>query len=152
MIDTMFSADALKSLAAPYFECVPEQTVQPGAAWARMGKLPNGAIGEFTVETTFRYAGRTGGLDRIEVQQHLILQAPRGGARLPFAVKSAVVGAGMGERLFDSTRGRLAAADALQTFAGTVNVEVGGIASPVGVTQTQVLRIRTSDRPLLAPK
>lgn len=144
LFKTMFSRDALKSLAEPFFEGLPKGPVRPGAVWRHQGKLPVG-LGDYAVDTQLRYTGRSEGLDKVDVRQRLAFRLHQGRPMQTMAMSD---GAGTGERVFDAATGRLVAAELQQTFAGTATVETGGKEFPVGLTSTRMQRIRTSDRPL----
>jgi hypothetical protein len=152
LVVAMFSRDALKTLAASFFECLPEQPVRPDYIWGWRGRTSMGLLGDFELVSRFRYAGRAKELDKIQVRRRLAFRPQKDSAELLFQIKKAALsdGTGTGDILFDRVRGRLASADIQQHLAGTLTGDVAGNETSVVISHTQVQRIRTSDRPLLS--
>jgi hypothetical protein len=148
LLEKFTSYEALKSMAGPSLDPIPNRAVRVGETWTRAGALDLRPIATYRQEMVYRYEGRTDALDKISVKSKLAYESPKKGDRLPFTVKRADLKStnGEGEVLFDRTKGRIASSTMKMNLKGDMLIVVGGMETTVTLDHTRTTTTRTSDQ------
>ena len=157
LLESILSEDALKQMADPSFQVVPNSEAEKDKTWKYNSKLNLGPIGSYDTTYDYKYVGKdekNKDLDKIAVTTTLKYSAPGSetpGAGLPFKIKSASLEGknGTGTVLFDAKAGRIDTSDMNLTLEGKLDIEIGGMATTVELKQTQKTTVKCSDAPQL---
>lgn len=152
LLKKILSEDAVKQMADPTFGIVPSDPVAKGGTWKREGKLNLGPIGSYKTNETFTLEGTEKEMAKIKVDTNLTYEPPtEGGEGLPFKIKEAKLTSKnpKGSAQFDTVKGRLDSSNKELELEGTLDIEIGGIATKVELKQKQTTTVKTSDT---APK
>jgi hypothetical protein len=149
LLKQILSDEALKQMAQPAFGAVPKGKVEKGKTWEDKATLNMGPIGTYDTTYKYTYEGKEGKLDKIKVDTTLNYQPPGANTSgtLPFKILSAKLTTkdATGTILFDDEKHRLDSSDMKLTLDGTLQIDIGGMNSPVNLTQEQHTTVKTSD-------
>jgi hypothetical protein len=148
LLKTILTDEALKQMSDPAFSVVPDKSVKKGDSWTKTAVLNMGPIGTFDTNYKYTYEGPDENkLRKIKVNITLKYNSPDPNAVgvLPFKIMKADLNSkeSNGSILFDSTKGRVVSSDMTMHLAGTMTIEIGGMASDVTLVQTQTTKIKT---------
>ena len=154
LLESILSKDALKQMADPSFAGVPNKEVKKGETWKASSKLSLGPIGSYDTTYDYKYEGKddkSKDLDKISVTATLKYVPPGPEvaiAGLPFKVKSGTLESktAAGTILFDAKLGRIDSSEMNLSLEGTLEIEIGGMATKVELKQTQKTTVKTSDK------
>jgi hypothetical protein len=158
LLKVILSDEALKQMSDPAFAVIPDKPVKKGDTWEKKSTLNMGPIGSFDTTYKYTYDGPDEKkLHKIKVDTSLAYKTPgpNAGGALPFKILKADLASkeSKGEILFDSEKGRVANSNMTMKLAGTLNIEIGGMASDVTLDQTQTTTVKTTDEnPIPAKK
>jgi hypothetical protein len=157
LLKTILSDEALKQLSDPAFAVVPDKAVKKGDSWEKSATLNMGPIGSFETKYKYTYDGPDEKkLQKIKVDSTLkyVPPGPNAGSQLPFKILKADLNSkeSKGDILFDSEKGRVGASNMTMKLAGTLTIEIGGMASDVTLDQTQTTTVKTTDENPIAKK
>lgn len=153
LLDRILSDDALRAMAEPTFDVVPNEALEKGKTWKKETKLDMGPIGKYTNEYTYKYEGpddKDKNLEKIGVDTKLSYAPPEkteGVGGLPFRIKSAKLESknAKGTVLFNREKGRLDKSDTSIELSGSLEIEIGGQQTKVDLSQTQKTEVTSSD-------
>jgi hypothetical protein len=151
LLKQILSEDALKEMADPTFAAVPNKEVKKGDTWPKESKLDMGPIGKYENKFKYTYEGPDKDKkDKISVETTLTYTAPdekTAAGGLPFKIKSADLSSknAKGTILFDAEKGRVDKSDMHVELSGSLNIDIGGQATSVNLTQKQDTTVTTSD-------
>ncbi|VTS03172.1 DUF6263 family protein [Tuwongella immobilis] len=153
LLKQLLSDDAIKQMADPSFGLIPPEPKKVGENWKNVSKLDLGPIGSYENVFTYTYKGKDAAnkdFDRVEVAVALSYKAPTtGGDALPFKIKSADLKSNQdkapGVILFNTKTGRLESSKFEIFLGGKLEVEIGGMTTPVELKQEQVTDVTTSE-------
>jgi RNA polymerase sigma factor (sigma-70 family) len=140
--------EVAKSWSSPLDGMLPGRVVRKGETWSAVERQDRGDLGECLRSSNFTYEGPAGGLDRIRVTSTLRFtpsrdrQSGRSFRRVKTDLKSRD---SQGIFLFDRFRGRIAEATLDTTIEGTLEVEMEGMNTTVGLVQTERITVKTRD-------
>lgn len=148
LLDTIMSESALKQMAEPTWWAVPrgEKT------WTKSSTLKLGPIGDYDTKFTFTDEGPEGSnkeKEKVKIDADLKYSAPpKDRTGLPFTIKSAKLESkgGTGEAIFDRATGRIASSKLTMQLEGTLQIEVGNMATDISLNQTQTSTTRTASK------
>ena len=165
LLDQILSEDSLKQMAAPTFAALPNTSKAKGDTWKASSVLDMGPIGKYENTFTYTYDGKNSDAtgeaekkwDRIKVATELKYSPPdektqAGG--LPFRIKSADLTSkdATGTVYYDAEKGRVVKTAMKLTLTGKLNIEIGGQATEVTLSQEQNTTVDTTDTdPLKKP-
>jgi hypothetical protein len=140
----------LKRFLESSFAGVPGGPVVPGQTWARESSLDLGAIGRYTSLDRYRYEGGANGLDRISATSFVRYFPPKPDRRdgLPFVIKKGdlkTIKSG-GDIWFDRALGRIVESNLETTSEGSLEIDIGGMTTNVGLRQVQRTTVKTTER------
>ncbi|MFO0809587.1 MAG: DUF6263 family protein [Gemmataceae bacterium] len=150
LLKKILSEEAVKQMADPTFGMVPAEAVAKGGTWKREGKLNLGPIGSYKNNVTYTLEGTDKDIAKIKVDTSLTYDPPtEGGEGLPFKIKEAKLTSKnpKGSVTFDVKKGRLESSNQELELEGTLDIEIGGIATKVELKQKQETSVKTSDAP-----
>jgi hypothetical protein len=132
------------------FGMIPNKPVRKGDSWEKKSSLNMGPIGTFDTNYKYTYEGPDESkLQKIKVETTLKYQppGPNAGSALPFKILKADLASkeSSGNILFDSAKGRVGGSDMTMHLAGTLTIDIGGMASEVTLDQTQTTKVKTTD-------
>jgi hypothetical protein len=157
LLEQILSLEALKEMAEPTFNVVPDKEVKKGDQWKRETSLEMGPIGKYKNTYTYTYDGPEGKLEKIKVDTVLDYKAPgdaAGQGGLPFKIKSADLKSknASGVILFNPEKGRVDKSSMKLELTGKLTIEIGGQSTTVELSQTQESTVDTTDEdPLKTP-
>jgi RNA polymerase sigma factor (sigma-70 family) len=148
--EQVFSEDAARLVDEMLFEGLPLGPVEAGDSWTQKRWWELGPLGQCRATYRYTYLGREGGLDRIAIRVESALKGrppAEDGVGLPFTFKKGEwkCTEGRGTLLFDRDRGRVTRLDLRLRIEGRLTIEIGGQESPVEMSQTQTITVRTTD-------
>jgi hypothetical protein len=153
LLKKILSEESLKQMADPTFGMTPPKAVAKGDTWTRDMKLSLGPIGSYKGTYKYTYEGlddKNKNLAKIKVETTLNYEPPTdAGEGLPFRIKEAKLASknAKGSILFDIQKGRLEKSENQLDLEGTLDIEIGGMATKVELKQTQSTTVNTSDTP-----
>jgi hypothetical protein len=153
LLKRILSEEALKQMADPTFGMVPPKAVAKGDTWTRESKLSLGPIGSYKGSYKYTYEGqdeKNKDLAKIKIETTLSYEPPSGEPEgLPFRIKEAKLTSknAKGTALFDIKKGRLEKSENALELEGTLDIEIGAMATKVELKQTQSTTVNTSDTP-----
>jgi hypothetical protein len=154
LLKQILSESALKEMAEPTFAAIPGKEVVKGDKWKKETTLDMGPIGKYNNTYEYIFEGKEDKLDKIKVEMALKYVPPAEGAAtggLPFRIKSADLkstSAG-GAIYFDAAKGRVEKSNMKIELTGTLSIEIGGLATPVDLKQTQTTDVEAGDASLV---
>lgn len=157
LLEVILSTDALKEMAEPTFAVAPNKEVSKGEKWKRTTKLDMGPIGKYDNEYTYTLESVDKDTAKIKVETVLNYKEPgdvAGQGGLPFKIKSAKLKSSnpVGEITFSISKGRLEKSHTKLELKGELQIEIGGQATKVELSQTQESTVETSDTDPLPKK
>jgi hypothetical protein len=161
LLETILSNEALKEMAEPTFAVVPPKgDAAKGETWTRSSKLDMGPIGKY--ENTYKYTSEGAdatdkAIQLIKVDTELAYKEPgdvAGAGGLPFKIKTAKLKSSnpKGMVRFNTAKGRLDKSETTLELKGDLVIEIGGQNTTVGLSQSQVSTIETTDEDPMAKK
>jgi hypothetical protein len=157
LLKRILTEESIKQMAEPMLGVVPPNGVVPkDKTWTTTNTLNMGPIGTYVTKNkyTLEGPGKEKHLLQIKVDTDLTYSPPGENEKgLPFAIKSASLKAGKdsgGTIIFNTKDGRVESADMNIKLAGTLNIEIATMTTEVRLDQTQVTKLRTSDKNPLA--
>jgi hypothetical protein len=146
LTNQILSEAALRRIAETCFSGLPEGPVQPGDSWTRKSVLEMGSLASYRTTYKYTYKGTEGKFDKIGVESTLeVLPPAEGGGALAFKFKDGKgKSGGAGVLLFDRDKGRVESLELTWTVEGVLT-PVGRTEDEVAVSQTQTLKLRTTD-------
>lgn len=150
LLDTILSPDALKEMAEPTFAVVDTKPVGPKSKWTRKTNLNMGPIGTYENVYDYEYEKADKDVHQIAVKTTLNYKEPAEGAAqggLPFKIKSAKLKSSnpVGQVFFNSAKGRVDRSTMKLELKGELQIEIGGQATKVDLSQEQESTVETSD-------
>jgi hypothetical protein len=159
LLKNILSDQALKEMAEPTFNALPNKEVTKGEAgkWTRKSELSMGPIGKYETTYTYTYEGKEKNLDKISVSTDLKYTPPteKESVGLPFKIKDATLKSksSSGTLLFDPAKGWVVSSDTKLTIEGSLTIEIGGQGTKVDLTQEQETKVTTEEKnPITPPK
>jgi hypothetical protein len=148
LLDTIMSKEALEKMAEPTWWAVPQKTTK-GESWSKTSNLNLGPIGTYDTTFKFTYEGKDKDIDSVKIDADLKYSAPpkdKGG--LPFTIKDATLSgkSTSGEAKFDRSKGRIESSKLAMKLDGTLNIEVGNMATEIKLNQEQTSWTKTFDK------
>jgi hypothetical protein len=146
LLDTIMSESALKQMAEPTWWAVPTGSKN----WTKTSKLSLGPIGDY--DTTFKFTDEgTDANKRAKVKIEADLKytpPPKDRTGLPFTIKSAKLESkgGTGEAFFDPATGRIDQSTINMKLEGTLQIEVGNMATDISLNQDQTSTTKTASK------
>jgi hypothetical protein len=147
LLNTILSKDALTRMAEPTWWAIPDKAVSKGDTWTKKSKLELGPIGTYNTDFTFTFEGADGGKAKIKIDPKMTYEAPKEKQGLPFVIKKADLQSkgGSGEAIFDTKKGRFDSTKINMKLGGTLEIEVGNMATEITLEQDQTSNVRTTD-------
>ena len=157
LLEVILSEGALKEMAEPTFAVVPNKEAAKGEKWKRTTKLDMGPIGKYDNEYNYTLESVDKDTAKIKVDTVLNYKEPgdvAGQGGLPFKIKSAKLKSSnpVGEITFSVAKGRLEKSNTKLELKGELQIEIGGQATKVDLSQTQESSVETSDTDPLPKK
>ncbi|MBI3407421.1 MAG: hypothetical protein HY040_03570 [Planctomycetes bacterium] len=147
LLKSILSEDALKQMAEPTWGAFPPQGNYAMKTWNKKSELKLGPIGDYTTDFDYTYDGPDKLGEKISIKAKLDYKAPTASAGLPFTIKEAKLNSkdGSGVAYFDKAKGRFSSSKMSMVLVGNLSIEVGGMVTPVALTQTQDATVETFD-------
>jgi hypothetical protein len=149
MIRLMLPAETFTKAVQEAFGFLPSKPVQKGDSWKNSTTLPMGPLGEFKVNNTYTFQGKTEGGDKIALAATMTYSAPKGdGGGLPFKISKADFKSDSfkGTIVFDPDRGRLVRSEMTGAIKGTMTIEAGGNQVEMTLEQNHNITSRLLDK------
>jgi len=154
LLKDILNDDAFKQMVDPTFSALPTADELKKKEWTREAVLNMGPIGKYKTTYTYKYDGKDASKkdqDKISVKAKLEYTKPdaKAGANLPFKIEDAKLESkkSSGTILFDTKAGRISSSTMDLEIAGNLKIAIGGMSTPVDLTQTQTVTVKTSDKP-----
>jgi len=147
LLNTILSKDALTKMAEPTWWALPDKAVSAKDTWTRKSELNLGPIGTYNTDFTFTYEGEKDGKATIKIDPKMTYSAPKDKQGLPFVIKRAELASkgGSGEAVFDTKKGRFDNTKISMKLGGSLEIEVGNMATEITLDQDQTSTVRSSD-------
>jgi len=152
LLNKILTDDSLKQMLDPSLGLTPDQPQAIGGMWERKTPLNLGAIGTYEVTYKFKYVGKEGDMDKVEVTTTLTFTPPKETEGIVFKIKSGNLTATNkvpGTILYNSKIGRIQSAKITTEIGGDLVVTIGGTDTNVRLDQTQTTNIDTKETSLL---
>ena len=144
--------DGWKELAQlSFFQ--PPGSPRRGERWDRDMTHSWGPLGNWSGKVHFQYTGKRAELDRFDYSLDLVYKPPRKGGGLPFEIGKSQfrIQTARGVIAYQSSRGRVAAAEERFHVRGLLAVSFLGVESAVQMDEMQLFQLRILDRNPLEP-
>jgi hypothetical protein len=150
----VLTGDTFKQMAEPMLGVIPpNETIPRDKSWKNVTTLDLGPLGSYATMNRYTVEGREKDkrLLRIKVETDMSYTKPKGpqprvaGFVVVDGKLKSAKGSG-GTILFNVDKGRLESAEIRVNLEGTMKIDIANTVTAVKVAQTQVTRIRTSDR------
>jgi hypothetical protein len=158
LLEQILSESALKEMAGPTFNALPNKDVAPKDTWDAKSTLNMGPIGKYENKFTYTYDGKNTDakedkdkkLDKVSIKTDLTYTKPDAAGTttsLPFKIKNADLKSkeAKGVALIDAEKGRPVSTSMDLKLEGTLEIEIGGQTTKVELSQTQKTEVVTSD-------
>jgi hypothetical protein len=161
LLETILSKEALQEMAEPTFAVIPTTAItDKDKKWTRKTNLDMGPIGKYENSYDYEYEGTDAAdkaVHKIAVKTTLNYKEPgdaAGQGGLPFKIKSAKLKSKnpVGQVLFNEAKGRVERSTMKLQLTGELQIEIGGQATTVTLTQDQESTVETMDTNPIKPK
>jgi len=152
LLNKILTDDSMKQMLDPSLGLTPDQPQAIGGTWERKTPLNLGAIGTYDVTYKFKYVGKEGDNDKVEVTTSLTFTPPKETEGIVFKIKSGTLTAtnkSPGVILYNTKAGRIQSAKITVDIGGDLVVTIGGTDTNVRLDQNQTTTIETKDTSLL---
>jgi len=159
LLKKIMTDDALKQMADPTFNIIPDAAKAPKESWEKKQTLALGPIGTYEVTYKYTYVGKDPTkkhLDRLDVTTSLTYKPPTGNTEgLNFKIKDGkitTVDPGAMEKsfvLYNPGTGRVEDAEIYLKLRGDLTVTIGGTDTKVELQQTQKTTLKSGNDPFL---
>jgi hypothetical protein len=154
MLNKVLTDDALKQMLDPSLGLTPDQPQAVNGEWQKKTPLNLGAIGTYEVTYSFKYVGKDGEFDKVEVKTALAFSPPKETDGVIFKIKSGTLTATNptpGVIRYNAKAGRIQSANVDLKLSGDLVVSIGNTDTNVHIEQTQKTIIETKDTTFLTP-
>ncbi len=154
LLKKILTDDSLKQMLDPSLGLTPNEPQAVNGTWERKTPLNLGPIGTYDVTYKFKYVGKQGDLDKVEVTTTLAFTPPKEAEGLLFKIKSGTLTAtndAPGVILYNAKTGRIQEAKITLKVGGDLVVVIGGTDTNVRLDQNQTTTIETKDTSFIAP-
>jgi hypothetical protein len=147
LLKSILSKEALTKMIEPTLYVYPSGPVTKGETWKKTSTLDLGPIGTYKTDYTFDFEGK----DKKEKEKERIGVKASMTYKLPFAIEkdselsTAKNEPGTGYALFNPKLGRIDYYKMDMKLKGKLNIDIGGMKTPVELEQEQNATVTTSD-------
>jgi Family of unknown function (DUF6263) len=149
-IASMLSEDTLKQGVSDLFGLTPAKAVKVGDTWKKETKMSMGPVGDFKMDTDYKYASAAAAGDKVTWTAKATYSAPKAAGDGPFTITKGELKSDKleGEYAFDSKTGRMKAATTRAHFAGKLTISVNGMEVEMELDQNLTTTTTLSDKNL----
>lgn len=123
--------ETIKRSLDQLFAVTPDKSVSVGDTWKRNATIPMGPLGTLKADSSYKYEGKDGALDKIAFEAKLGYEKPKadaGGPAMPFKLLKADIKSDKlkGMLKFDAAKGRLADSESSVNLEMKMTIEAAG--------------------------